>query len=240
MPPHTLWLVRHGESIGNEIATRAEREGLERIPLDIRDADVPLSATGEEQAAALGTWLDAHRAEIEVYRVSPYLRAQETLRIALGAQHPTPVAADERLRDRELGILDRLTAAGVARFHPEEAERRRHLGKYYHRPPGGESWADVALRLRSFLADLFGRPEGVVMIVAHDAIVTLVTALLCGMSEQELLNFASANPVRNASLTRLDLAGDRWEITSFSDVQHLHEEGAAVTVHEGAPDVQAR
>ena len=52
-----LWLARHAESAGNVAATRAEAEGLEVIPLDIRDADVELSPTGLEQAQALGDWL---------------------------------------------------------------------------------------------------------------------------------------------------------------------------------------
>jgi hypothetical protein len=36
------------------------------------------------------------------------------------------------------------------------AAARAFLGKFWHRPPGGESWADVALRLRTFL-DTLGR-----------------------------------------------------------------------------------
>ena len=42
----------------------------------------------------------------------------------------------------------------MANRFPFEAQRRQWLGKFYHRPPGGESWADVALRLRFFLAEL--------------------------------------------------------------------------------------
>ena len=30
--------------------------------------------------------------------------------------------------------------------YPEQAEARAHWGKFYNRPPGGESWADVILR----------------------------------------------------------------------------------------------
>ncbi|KAA9149469.1 histidine phosphatase family protein [Microbacterium lushaniae] len=236
MPMKTLWLVRHGESVGNVAATRAEREGLERIPLDIRDADVPLSPTGEEQAAALGRWLDEHRADVGVYWVSPYFRARQTLAIALGDEAAV-VGVDERIRDRELGILDLLTTKGVARLYPEEAQRRRHLGKFYHRPPGGESWADVALRLRSFLSDLLSRPEESALIVVHDAVVTLIAALLLNLQEEELLAFAAANPVLNASLSRLDRADGVWGVTSFADVSHLQEEGADVTVHPGTPDV---
>lgn len=232
---NTLWLVRHGESVGNVAATRAEREGLERIPLDIRDADVPLSATGEEQAAALGEWLDEHDTEIEAFFVSPYLRARQTLAIALGGRAAT-VHVDERLRDRELGILDLLTTRGVMRLHPEEADRRQRLGKFYHRPPGGESWADVGLRLRSLLGDLLARPEESALIVAHDAVVTLIVSLLCDLQEQELLEFASANPVLNASVTRVELTETGWSLPVFADVGHLREEGAPVTVHPGTPD----
>ena len=50
-----LWLVRHGESTGNVAATGAERAGAELIEIDVRDADVPLSQVGREQAEALGT-----------------------------------------------------------------------------------------------------------------------------------------------------------------------------------------
>ena len=241
MPSTTLWLVRHGESIANVAATRAEREGLEAIPIDLRDADVPLSETGAEQARALGAWLAEHAGEIGSYWSSPYVRARETL--ALAAQEAgveAPAIIDERLRDRELGILDLLTRHGVLRRHPEEAERRVRLGKYYHRPPGGESWADVTLRLRSFARDGFGRGDGATLLVAHDAVVMLLIGLLLPLHEAELMEFAADHTVLNASVTRLDRVGDRWDLTAFSDVEHLRAEGADVTVHPGSPDVEPR
>jgi 2,3-bisphosphoglycerate-dependent phosphoglycerate mutase len=231
-----LYLVRHGESIGNVAATAAERAGADVIDLDLRDADVPLSATGREQAEALGTWLQAHHAEIDRYWVSPYLRARETLGIALGDAEAS-ATMDERLRDRELGILDLLTSTGVARRHPEERERRRHLGKFYHRPPGGESWADVALRLRSFLRDALEAPSDTAMIVAHDAVVMLFLYLLVPMEEAELLDFAAANTVTNASVTEVRRTADGWELVRFSAVEHLQREGAPATVHGGDDDV---
>ncbi len=239
MAVNELFLVRHGESIGNVAATRAELDGLDTIPLDIRDADVPLSDTGREQASALGHWLEGRRDVIDAYWVSPYLRAQETLRIALGA-HPTPAppSLDERLRDRELGILDLLTRRGVAALHPEETARRLHLGKFYHRPPGGESWADVALRLRSFLRDRLDGPGETALLVAHDAVVMLVLYVLLPMREDELLDFAATRTVLNASVTHLVRHDTGWELVAFSDVSHLQREGADVTAHPGSPDVE--
>jgi broad specificity phosphatase PhoE len=234
-----LWLVRHGESVGNTAATRAELEGLDLIPLDIRDADVPLSPTGVEQAEALGVWLADRRSSIDDFWVSPYQRARETLAIALGDQvADAPIIVDERLRDRELGILDLLTSTGVSRLHPEEAARRRHLGKFYHRPPGGESWADVALRLRSFLRDASTSDGSTAMVVAHDAVVMLFLYLMLPMDEAQLLEFAASHTVLNASVTRVGRTSGRWELIDFSSVTHLQREGAEVTVHPGHPDVQ--
>lgn len=234
-----LWLVRHGESLGNVAASRAEAAGAETIDLDIRDADVPLSPTGEEQAQALGTWLESQGGSIDELWVSPYRRARETLAIALGegTEARRPAFVDERLRDRELGILDLLTALGVQRRHPVEAERRRHLGKYYHRPPGGESWADVALRLRSFLDDSLERPAESALIVAHDAVVMLILAILLPLDEAQLLDFTASRTVRNASVTELVRTETGWQLVEFSAVGHLEREGADVTVHSGHDDV---
>ena len=69
----------------------------------------------------------------------------------MSASSATRFVVDERLREKEFGILDRLTRSGIEELHPDQAEFRQLLGKFYHRPPGGESWCDVILRLRSAL-----------------------------------------------------------------------------------------
>ena len=225
--------------MANIAATQAEAEGAEVIAIDERDADVPLSRSGRRQAQALGRWMRSHRDDIDVFYASPYLRARETLSIALASDDtPATALSDERLRDRELGILDLLTRVGVARRHPEEAERRRHLGKFYHRPPGGESWADVALRLRSFLGDAMAAPGDVALIVAHDAVVMILLSLLLPLEEAELLDFAASHTVLNASVTHVIRTDEGWKLVEFSDVSHLEDEGVPVTVHPGSPDVQ--
>ena len=170
-----LWLVRHGESVGNVAASAASAQKLEVVPVPARDADVILSQTGLQQAEALGVWLGGLESVPSAAISSPYVRAEQTLLHAIGRSGVTlPAVVDERLRDRELGILDTLTHYGVAARHPEEAMRKAWQGKFYYRPPGGESWADVALRVRSFLGDLSTRNiDGPVLIVAHDAVIML-------------------------------------------------------------------
>jgi len=233
-----LWLARHGESVGNVAASQAEAEGLEVIPLEPRDADVPLSPVGVEQAEALSRWLQPRLSEFDSYWTSPYVRARQTLEIALGPELATTVVfADERLRDRELGVLDLLTRTGVQARVPTEFERRRHLGKFYHRPPGGESWADVALRLRSFFRDFGDTAGDRAFVMAHDAVVMVSLYVLLGLSERELLEFAQANVVGNASVTQLEHVDGRFRLVGFGMVEHLRADGAAVTLHPGDADV---
>jgi broad specificity phosphatase PhoE len=241
-----LILIRHGESEGNVAATDARLAGAEVIEVPARDADVNLSGTGEDQAKALGTALAriAEEARPDAVVSSPYARARQTAEIAVEtAGWPVEVRTDERLRDRELGILDRLTRLGVEKRFPEEAERREWLGKMYYRPPGGESWADVALRLRSVLDELNNLGTGHrVMLVCHDAVILLFRYVLEGMNEEELLDLAASTSVLNASLTRyVRPSGEGpWTLESFNVADHLTEQGVTVTEHAGDASVHPK
>jgi broad specificity phosphatase PhoE len=99
---------------------RCRRSGAELIDVPSRDADVALSDTGVEQAEALGVGLGNLPADRRPDAVwcSTYRRAQETAQVAMqAARLNAPLRLDERLRDRELGVLDMLTVQGVeARF----------------------------------------------------------------------------------------------------------------------------
>jgi 2,3-bisphosphoglycerate-dependent phosphoglycerate mutase len=227
-----LGVIRHGESTGNVAATQAETGGLELIEIAERDADVPLSETGQEQATAVGHWLASlpggERPEVVI--ASPYLRAMQTAELAL-ADTGIPMTVDERLRDRELGILDLLTAHGVRTRLPEEAIRRRRLGKFYYRPPGGESWADVTLRLRSLLGDLRrDHPDGRVLLVGHEAIVLLLRYLIEQLSEADVVTLARKHSIANGSRTTWERTpAGNLSIVDFNRTDHLRLEGAPTT-----------
>lgn len=234
-----LVLVRHGESEGNVAAAAAHAAGAEQIVLTQRDPDVPLSAVGVDQATALGSGLAPLLGDAVAVWSSHYQRAVQTAQVALAAAGAQlPIVADERLRDRELGVLDLLTDEGVASRFPLEAQRRQWWGKFYHRPPGGESWTDVALRLRSFLAELPAATDAErVVLVVHDAIVMLIRYLLEGLDEHTVLQLEAAEPVRNASITVLRREAERlWRLERSNDVSHLEQRGAPVTEHGGEPD----
>ncbi len=245
--PERLWAVRHGESAGNVARAEARAAGRPVIDIAHRDADVPLSPLGERQSTALGHWFAA-RPEAErpnVVLTSPYLRARQTaaLMAAAGgvAAAPADFVVDERLREREFGILDRLTTAGIAQLFPEQAEHRRLLGKFYHRPPGGESWCDVILRLRSALDTISLHHDGCrVLVVGHQVVVLCLRYLLEGLDEERLLAIDAEADVANCSVTeyRFDPGHGRHgglRLHRYNFVAPLEQEGAPVTAEPDAP-----
>jgi broad specificity phosphatase PhoE len=223
--PRRLDLIRHGQSAGNVANDAARAAGSEALDLATRDMDVPLSELGEAQATALGSWF-ADLGHAVVYS-SPYRRAVDTAEVGLRAAGRSDlVHTDERLREREFGILDRLTRAGIEARHPEQAAARTFLGKMYHRPPGGESWVDVAARVRDFYRDLrLDRSGEHVVVVAHQAVILLFRYVLEDLSESEVLAIDADADVANTAVTTFSGDGrDRPALVAFNQVDHLPDE----------------
>ena len=245
--PQTLWIVRHGQSAGNVARDAAEAAGLRTIDIAARDVDVPLSPLGEEQARALGHWFAEMPPELrpDVVLSSPYHRARETARLiaetGLG-ERTVSLIADERLREKEFGILDRLTPLGIRTKYPELAEQRLHVGKFYFRPPGGESWCDVILRLRSVIEMItreYRRER--VLIVAHQVTVNCMRYLIERLDEAQILEIDARADVPNCGVTSYEFdpaAGRHGKLVRQLEnfVSPLREAGAPVTA---APDVPA-
>src|SRR3954471_14276690 len=111
--PDLLYVVRHGESAGNVAREAALEAGEAMIDIDVRDVDVPLSELGKRQSIALGRWFGALPADRKpnVVLTSPYLRARDTARLIIKTagmnEASNSFIVDERLREKEFGILDR-------------------------------------------------------------------------------------------------------------------------------------
>ena len=245
--PERLWIVRHGESAGNVARDAAHAAGLAEIDIATRDADVPLSPLGEQQSRALGRWYAGMPSgeRPNVVLISPYRRAQQTaelIRAAGGLSADShEFIVDERLREKEFGILDRLTRSGIERNYPQQAEFRRLLGKFYHRPPGGESWCDVILRLRSALDTMSLHYDGCrVLVVAHQVVVLCLRYLVEHMTEEQILAIDAAGDVANCAVTEYRLDADRGQhgellLHRYNFVAPLEDRGTPVTAEPDAP-----
>ena len=246
--PERLWLVRHGQSQGNVARDRAHAEGLSMIDLDVRDVDVPLSELGHLQAEATGRWFaslpEAERPEVIIS--SPYLRARQTAETICNAGAliggPAKSVIDERLREREFGVFDRLTTKGIAEKFPEEAEHRKRLGKFYHRAPGGESWADVILRLRSVLNTInLHYADRRVLVVCHQVVVLCFRYILEELDEPQILAIDKQADILNCGICAYDFEADATglclpRLAIWNMGAPLDQEGAPRT---SEPDVMA-
>ncbi|UGQ12182.1 histidine phosphatase family protein [Yinghuangia sp. ASG 101] len=227
-----LTAVRHGQSTANAAFEEAARTGATGLPVAGADADVPLSGPGRAQASALGVWLAASAPERrpEVVVCSPYLRARETWSImaataAERGRRPPPVLVDGRLRDREMGVFELHPPAAIARRAPGEAERRARSGAWAYRPPGGESLADVALRVGDFLDRLDrAAPGRQVLVVAHDSVVVALRYVIAGIGAPVPDGVA----VPNASVSHWAGDGRRLRLVTWADTRHLTGGNAAL------------
>ena len=245
--PQRIWVVRHGQSAGNVARDAAEAARLPWIDIATRDVDTPLSDLGRQQAAALGAWFGAlpEKEKPTTILSSPYVRSLQTAEIvahSAGAHLKEAVVPDERLREKEFGILDRMTVHGIKQHYPQLSEQRQHVGKFYFRPPGGESWCDVILRLRSVI-DTLTREYATrsVLIVAHQVVVNCFRYLFERMSEAQILAIDREADVPNCGVTLYEFdpakgTSGKLVLRMANFVAPLVESGAAVTT---APDVPA-
>jgi broad specificity phosphatase PhoE len=164
-----LFYVRHGETDWN-VAGRLQGW-----------LDPALNAVGRRQAAVCA---DILRDLIERegcspldygYVASPLQRARQTaeiLRTALGLA-PGEYRVDPRLREIGFGEWEGLTLREV-RSRAPQALAARERDKWAFVPPGGESYAQVALRMREWYEAL----DGNTVVVAHGGTARALIAIL--------------------------------------------------------------
>ncbi len=155
-----LLLLRHGEAVGN-----AEGRLLGRL-------DSPLTDRGRTQAARLATLLD--RKSVSRVITSPLARARGTAE-ALGID--IPIETDDRWSEVDYGTYDGERLSGV----PSEVWRSWRADPGY-RPAGGETLAELGVRVRNACEELFSadgagaRAESDVVVVSH---VSPIKAAVC-------------------------------------------------------------
>ena len=90
-------------------------------------------------------------------------------------------STDARLEEIDLGLWDGLTDDEARALDPAMFDQRAH-DKWHVRVPGGENYADVALRAERWIGDL----RGDTFAVSHGAFTRILRGLFAGMSWQEM------------------------------------------------------
>jgi len=205
--PEKLVIVRHAQSEVNIARERLEQfhsDALEvKIKKEIRDADIKLTPLGEEQACKTGAGLKKEFGSFDIAFVSPYARTQQTAEYILRGMDCKPdYRLEERLREKEFGSVSHLTKKGIAKYFPHEYARLQLEGKYYFRPPGGESYPDVNLRVYSALNSILRSAVGKsALVVTHSVVVKSFRKTIEHQTEQEVLMIDKVDDVKNCGVT---------------------------------------
>jgi ribonuclease H / adenosylcobalamin/alpha-ribazole phosphatase len=198
--PVTVVLVRHGET--SMTVSRGYSGSGEPGP--------PLNEHGRRQAAAAATlvehvgrdmWGDIEYPSEVV--ASPMVRTQETAAI-IGERLGLPVRVDATFQEANFGEWQGLTAEEIEERWPGQLEPWHTKADV--RPPGGESIADVGVRLRRGYDELLAGGGGRTVVVVSHA-VAIRAALGVAMGAQP--SSWSQLRVAPASISIVRLFADR-------------------------------
>lgn len=162
--------------------------------------DIGLSPVGATQCRVLAAGL-THEPLRRVVS-SPSTRALETAR-AIAAAHRLGVEIDDRLRELDFGDIEGRTYEEISVELPELYRQ------WMERPtdtrfPGGEAYADLRERARSFVASLeIAHQPGTVAAVTHAGFVRCVVAEILDLPAERVFRLA----VDPASITRVAWMG---------------------------------
>jgi broad specificity phosphatase PhoE len=173
---HRLVFLRHGETDWNAEGRLQGRQ------------DIPLNPKGRHQAEKAGRTVAkiigaaALRSPDLLFQSSPLTRTRQTMEIARAAMG-LPIheyALEDRLVELTFGEWEGLTWPEVKARSPQAASWREGH-KWGFIPPGGESYAMLAERLRPWIADL----DREAVVVSHGGVARALMSLLGGMPEEQ-------------------------------------------------------
>lgn len=201
--------IRHGETPWNR---------------DLRiqgHLDIGLNDIGREQARRLALAL-AERDTIDAIYSSDLARARDTAQAtanALGAS----LTLTPALRERCFGEYQGMTFAQVSDTWPQEAERWRKRDPDWRPPGGGESLADLRLRLAKAVDQLAMQHVGQhIALFTHGGVLDMLYRIAAGLGIQD----ARTWQLSNAAVNRLLWTPEGLSIVGWGDETHL--EGASL------------
>jgi probable phosphoglycerate mutase len=171
----TVLLIRHGEIAG---------DAADRF---IGQTDLPMSEDGEGEIRLLAGRLE-HIAFDAIY-CSDMVRSRRTAAL-LAEGREIAIHSEPALREIDLGAWEGRSRSDVAKREPVEYEQRgRDIENF--RPPGGESFSDLAGRVLGFWQDLTsGDQTGTIAIAAHAGVNRVILCHVLGMPLRNLFRLA--------------------------------------------------
>ncbi len=176
---HTLYFVRHGQTIWN-------------VENKICGAtDIALTDLGHQQAIETGKKILEEGIQADEMLYSPLVRAAETAR-HISEVTGIPARMEPRLIEQNFGKWESTPRDG--------ADFRKAKEQFLSRFEGGESMLQVGQRIYNLLDDLKAEKEKTYILVAHNGIARVVQSYFYEMTNEEYASFG----VRNCAVVRYE------------------------------------
>ena len=203
-----LILIRHGETDWNrELRFQGH-------------VDVPLNATGHEQARRLAERLAAEKLAVDHLVCSDLIRTQETAAPSLQVLFPQlriDTLTDRSLREQSFGIVDGKRVDDIKLEHADAWDRWLRFEADYGMP-GGETNRQFHTRVMDAVRRIAQQYAGQkVMVVTHGGVLDMVWRTARGTG----LDGPRQSDIPNAGLNRVRVDGDAVEVLDWADVRHL-------------------
>jgi broad specificity phosphatase PhoE len=174
------------------------------------DYEVGLTPKGETQAQCIGKALEELYPDCRnsnVFFHSIYKRAETTLENILKAWPKTGTFQRQiehrlDLRERDGGYQFNMTITENNQYFPWYQEYADTVGKFFEKPPGGESIADVCSRIHMFLNSLRrAHPDERIFVVTHGGTMIAFEYLLLRLDIDEVTKrFEEKQKIRNCEV----------------------------------------
>lgn len=184
-----LYIMRHAESEANR-----DRIMASRLPF-------PLTKAGKTDSELIAKQL-SELTLIDKIISSPLLRATQTAD-SFCKQFDLTLNLEDRIQEHDLGIYSGMSYDQVK---IEDEYEQDSLKRWSWTPKNGESYSDIAERVRAFFIDLESS-SGNTLIVTHAVVFRMIRALL----ENKLPKYPKAFPNN----------GEIWEV-DFTKVGEFH------------------
>jgi len=206
----TVYLVRHCESLSNELKVAAGH------------TDFDISERGARQLEYLAERFKD--VKLDVIYSSPLLRAYKTA-LAINKYPQTEVVKDDRFIEKHIGALEGKPLTGL----DPQAQEQRRLAPQLFLPKGGESPIAAGERGFQALLDIVAQNPGKnIAVTGHGG---LFQAMFCLLKKLPWERMVEIKNLDNTCVNLIYFYDDgSWEIVYENDTSHLPAEAAAVSM----------
>lgn len=185
-------MVRHGETVENANRICQGHNGGH------------LSETGIEQARKLAFRLKDRK--IDAVYASDLKRAADTAREIMAYHPELETRFDQRIRERCFGEMQ-------GKPMPADFD-------WDNLPSGVETIEEMCARTGEFLEEVIARHSGekTVLVVCHGGVKRSILTVFHGLTRKE---YPDWDPIKNASVTELEIDGSGRKLALFNCVKHL-------------------